>query len=326
MRNRSTTRFLLGLLCWVTVTGSALAHPSAEHDESLRPHNWSELWRAWTLEPAIIIPLLLTAWLYLRGVRLLWRQGGRGHGVRGWEAGCFMAGWLTLTLALVSPVHAWGDVLFSVHMSQHELLMLVAAPLLVLGKPVVASLKGLPAPWTKALIRCTKPGWVQQSWRALTNPFVAWLIHAVVLWVWHIPFLFHAALESEFVHALQHLAFLFSALLFWWAVLEGRQKSLGYGVAVLYMFTTAVHSGFLGALITLASSIWYPDYQGRTESWGLSALEDQQLGGLIMWVPACTVYIIAALALFAAWLSSSEARVRRREMVAAMSEQEEATP
>ena len=95
--------------------------------------------------------------------------------------------------------------------------------------------------------------------------------------------------------------------------LQGRQHALNYGLAVLYLFTTAIHSGLLGALLTFARTVWYPAYAGKTESWGLTPLEDQQLGGLIMWVPACTVYIVAGLALFAAWLRESETRVLRRE-------------
>ena len=88
---------------------------------------------------------------------------------------------------------------------------------------------------------------------------------------------------------------------------------MNYGLAVLYMLTTAIHSGLLGALITFARTVWYPAYEGKTEAWGLTALQDQQLGGLIMWVPACTIYIVAGLALFAAWLRESERRVLKRE-------------
>jgi cytochrome c oxidase assembly factor CtaG len=90
-------------------------------------------------------------------------------------------------------------------------------------------------------------------------------------------------------------------------------QALGYGAAVLYMFTTALHSGLLGALITFAPTVWYPGYLQTTRAWGVSPLEDQQLGGLIMWVPACAVYIVAGLALVAAWLRDSEARVSRWE-------------
>lgn len=293
-----------------------IAHAGKHHADPepvTAPRDWAELAAAWPFEPLVVIPLILTAWVYARGLRRVWREAGVGHGVRTWEALAFAGGWLTLVVALVSPLHPWGNVLFAAHMTQHELLMLVAAPLLVLGRPVVACLKALPPGRAQELLQWTKPAWVQAVWGTITNPFVAWLVHAVVLWAWHIPALFTAALENEFVHALQHLSFLLSALLFWWAVLHGRQRAMGYGAAVLYLFTTAVHSGLLGALITLAGSVFYPDYVGRTDSWGLTPLEDQQLGGLIMWVAACSLYIVAGLVLFAGWLRSSEQRVRRWE-------------
>ncbi|MDT7604479.1 MAG: putative rane protein, partial [Acidobacteriota bacterium] len=128
---------------------------------------------------------------------------------------------------------------------------------------------------------------------------------------------FQATLRSEWVHTAQHLSFLVSALLFWWALVHGRQGLMGYGAGVLYMFTTMVHSGLLGALITFAGTVWYPAYGGLTASWGLTPLEDQQLGGLIMWIPAGLVYIVAGLALFAGWLRESESRVLKRERRAA---------
>ncbi|PYK35494.1 MAG: cytochrome c oxidase assembly protein, partial [Verrucomicrobia bacterium] len=131
---------------------------------------------------------------------------------------------------------------------------------------------------------------------------------------WHAPALFEATLENESIHALQHASFLFSALLFWWAVIHGRKRALGFGLAVLYMFTTALHSGLLGALLTFANSVWYPGYAERTAAWGLTPLEDQQIGGLIMWIPAGLVYIAAGLALFAGWLRESEMRARTFEL------------
>jgi putative membrane protein len=314
MNLRAATRSALVPVVWLAAEPVALAH-SGPHPEgaSAGPRDWHELAGAWALEPLVVIPLLLTAWVYARGLCRLWREAGRGHGVRKWEAACFAGGWFALVVALVSPLHPWGNVLFSVHMTQHELLMLIAAPLLVLGKPVVASLKALPPGRVQALLRWTKPRWMQAVWRFITNPLVAWLLHAVVLWTWHAPVLFRAALQSEFVHALQHLSFLLSAVLFWWAILHRGHGAMGYGAAVLYLFTTAVHSGLLGALITLAGVVWYPDYLGTTQSWGLTPLEDQQLGGLIMWVPACSVYVVAGLALFAGWLRAAGERARRRE-------------
>ncbi|MFL6585090.1 MAG: cytochrome c oxidase assembly protein [Chthoniobacterales bacterium] len=269
------------------------------------PADFDELRYWWVFDPGIVIPLLISALLYAIGVVRLRRVNRHAVGLI--EVSCFVAGWLTLVIALVSPLHPWGAVLFSAHMTQHELLMLVAAPLLVLGRPMLVFLWAVPRSWARKL-----GGWKPAApiWHAVTAPFVAWLVHAVVLWLWHLPALFNATLENDFVHALQHVSFLGSALLFWWAVLHGRQRALGYGAAVLYMFTTALHTSLLGALLTFARTAWYPFYQTTTQSWGLTPLDDQQLGGLIMWIPAGVVYIIAGLALFAGWLREAENRAR----------------
>ncbi|OLE56047.1 MAG: hypothetical protein AUG51_00550 [Acidobacteria bacterium 13_1_20CM_3_53_8] len=287
-----------------------------------KPHNWHDLARTWAWEPGVIIPLVLSGWLYFIGVRKLWKESDKGRGVRRWEAWCYAGGWFALFIALVSPLHPWGRVLFSAHMTQHEILMLVAAPLLVLGRPLIPFLWALPIGWAREVGSWGKLAAVQTVWRAITNPFAAWAIHAVALWVWHIPALFQATVNSELVHTGQHLSFLLSALLFWWALIHGRQGLMGYGAATLYMFTTSIHSGLLGALITFASTVWYPVYLRTTQSWGLTPLEDQQLGGLIMWIPAGLVYIIAGLALFAGWLRESERRVVKREAIRAVTSEE----
>jgi cytochrome c oxidase assembly factor CtaG len=287
----------------------ALAHEG-------RPHTWHDLARAWAFEPVVVAALALSGLLYAVGVRRLWRESA-GRGVRRWEAWAYAGGWFALFVALVSPLHPWGRVLFSAHMTQHEVLMLVAAPLIVLGRPVVAFLWALPVGWARAAGNVAKAGWWQKFWRALTNPLAAWAVHAVALWVWHAPALFQATLRSEWVHTAQHLSFLISALLFWWALVHGRRGWMGYGAATLYVFTTSVHSGLLGVLITLARTVWYPAYDGLTASWGLTPLEDQQLGGLIMWVPAGVVYVAAGLALFAGWVRESDATLERRARRAA---------
>lgn len=274
-----------------------------------QPHNWHDLARAWSFDPLVVIGLALSLVLFVVGFRHLWRT-------RKWEGICFACGWFALFVALVSPLHAWGRVLFSAHMTQHEVLMLVAAPLLVLGRPLVVFLWAFPVGWSRRLGNVGKVRWVQHTWRLLTIPLVAWVVHAVALWIWHVPVLFEAVLQNEWVHTLQHLSFLISALLFWWALIHGPQGAMGYGAAVLYLFTTSIHSGALGALITIAGSVWYPSYIPLTSSWGLTPLEDQQLGGLIMWIPAGLVYIIAGLALFAGWLRESDLRAARRERTA----------
>lgn len=280
-----------------------------------RPHHPRDLLFTWGLDPAVIASLALSGWLYFRGLRRMWSEAGRGRGIRRWEAGTFAAGWFALFVALVSPLHPLGEVLFSAHMTQHELLMLVAAPFLVLGRPVVAFLWAMPVVWSRRMGQWTKARWFQRGWRSITMPLTAWGIHAAALWIWHVPFLFQATLRSDLVHTLQHICFLGSALLFWWALIHGPQGALGYGAAALYVFTTSVHSGVLGALITFAGTVIYPAYLHSTESWGLTALEDQQLGGLIMWVPAGAVYVVAGLALCAGWLRESDRRVGQTLML-----------
>jgi cytochrome c oxidase assembly factor CtaG len=150
---------------------------------------------------------------------------------------------------------------------------------------------------------------VAAVWGFLTAPLAVWLIHGVALWLWHLPSLYQATLDDDLIHACQHLSFFVSAALFWWSLVHGRFGRLGYGAAVLYVFTTSLHSGVLGALLTFAPRLWYPIYDARTAAWGLSPLEDQQLAGLIMWIPAGLVFIVLGLALFAAWLGEAERRV-----------------
>ena len=121
---------------------------------------------------------------------------------------------------------------------------------------------------------------------ALTGPLAVFLLHAIAIWAWHIPRLYEAALHNDGIHALEHVSFVVTAALFWWGMVHGRYGRIGYGVAVLYVFLTAVHSSILGALMTVAPGVWYPAYTAAASAWHLDPLEDQQLAGLLMWVPS----------------------------------------
>jgi putative membrane protein len=286
-----------------------LAHPG----RALAPH---DLWSAWTLEPAVVAALALLALLYTLGSARLVRRTRPGRGPGRWQSAAFWTGWAVLAVALVSPLDAMGGVLFSAHMVQHELLMAVAAPLLVLGRPLVPALWALPPAWRRALGRGARERWIHGLWSVLTRPLVAWALHAVAILAWHAPALYGRTLVSEPVHALQHLCFLGTALLFWWTLIHGRQARARYGAAVFYLFLTAMYTGGFGALLTVASVPWYPGHAATTTAWGLTPLEDQQLAGLIMWVPAGLSYLVAALLLMSAWLGESAERVERRERLA----------
>jgi putative membrane protein len=264
----------------------------------------------WTFEPFTILLLLFSAVWYARGVGALWGKAGRGRGVRGWEVAAFGAGLLSLGLGLLSPLAWVSQILFSAHMTQHELLMLVSAPLLVFGRPFHACFWAFSLRRREWLAAWARSGMKPTAWHALTGPAAACGLHALALWVWHVPAFYEAALRSEAIHALQHASFVLTAALFWWGVVEGRYGRAGYGVGVLYVFLTAVHSSVLGALMTVAPSLWYPSYAVSSARWQIDALEDQQLAGLVMWVPSGVVWIVFGLALLAAWLGESERRAR----------------
>jgi putative membrane protein len=250
----------------------------------------------WSFEGWVIALLAASALAYGIGLRRLWRNAGTGRGVATRQASCFALGWLTLVAALVSPIDALGGHLFSMHMVQHELLMVVAAPLLVLGRPL--------ATWTWALAPAQRRvvgrlfagrAW-SRAWSALTDPLGAFALHAIALWGWHLPLAFDAALAHEGWHIAQHVSFLGTALFFWWSVLGHDPRGrYGAGHATASLFATMMHTGALGALLSLAPSPWYAPYVATTLALGLDPAQDQQLGGLVMWVPAGLVYVVAAL-------------------------------
>jgi putative membrane protein len=249
----------------------------------------------WTFEPWVVVPLLLSAAFYALGLARLWSRAGRGRGITRLQAAAFAGGWLALATALVSPIDRLGGQLFSAHMLQHELLMVLAAPLLCVAQPLVAWTWALAPSRRKGVGRVVRhPAW-RRAWCLLCAPLSAWALHAIVLWAWHAPPLFEKALHHQGWHAFQHASFLGSALLFWWAVLRpGRAHG---GAAMVYVFTTMMHTAFLGALLSLSGRLWYPSYQATAAALGLDPLDDQQLGGLLMWVPAGLAYLASGLAL-----------------------------
>jgi len=290
--------------CNLTLYIVLLSVSSFAHGD--KPHDTHELLEAWSFDPLVVLMLAASATVYLIGIRNLWRESATGSAISVRGAACYAIGWLSLVVALVSPVHSWGEVLFSAHMTQHEILMLISAPLIVLGRPLIAAMWALPREWRLKAGSAARTDAIGGTWAFLTGATVAFIVHGVALWIWHIPALFQATIESDVVHTLQHASFFGSALLFWWAIIYGKRGIASYGAGILYLFITSIHSGILGAFLTFTRHVWYPIYAPTTAEWGMTPIEDQQLGGLIMWVPAGLVYIVAALFMFAAWINSSE--------------------
>jgi putative membrane protein len=284
--------------------------PAAARAHTGRAPEPHDLWSAWSAQPVVLVAIGAGTWAYLLGVRRLWARAGRGHGVAAWRVGCWLGGMLAVAIALLSPVDAVSEALFAVHMVQHLLLMLAAAPLIALAEPLLPMLWAMPQGARRAVGGWWRRAFVLRAvWRAIARPFAAWMLHVGAVLLWHLPRLYDAAARDPAVHVLEHLGFVATAVLFWWVLTDRRaRRHLGTGAAILYLFTAALASTLLGAAIALAPHPWYTAHWGTTAAWGLTPLEDQQIAGLIMWVPAGLVYLIALAPLLV--------RVLRRDHVA----------
>ncbi|MBV9748208.1 MAG: cytochrome c oxidase assembly protein [Acetobacteraceae bacterium] len=259
----------------------------------------------WTLDGWIVGPLLLAALLFALGWRRLIERSGRGRAELKRRGAAYAVGLAVLALALVSPLHEAGERSFAAHMAEHELIMLVAAPLLVLAEPLPIMLWAFPPGGRRWIGDVAASAPVAAIWAALSAPITATLIQAAALWLWHAPALFDRALASDGWHAAQHLSFLVSALVFWSAMLSRRTPR---ALAALCLVATSLVSGALGALMAFATSPWYVGYARLGMApFGLTPAEDQQVAGLLMWVPGGLVHAGAALILVRAMLIRPEA-------------------
>jgi putative membrane protein len=265
---------------------------------------------------AAFVLLLVAGSLYVLGYARLAR---RGVHTRVAELVAFGCGWIALIVAILPPLDDLAVQLFSAHMAQHELMMLVGAPLVMAGRPLPMWLWALPGAARARAAGALQVGVVGRGWRVLTTPLVAWALHGATVWVWHFPALYDLAVGNEAVHAVQHAMFVGTSILFWWGLLYGRYGRAGYGAAVFYVFTTVVHTGLLGALLTFAGVPLFPAYLAPAARRGIDPLADQQVAGLIMWVPAGVILTLLGLALFVAWLGEAERRAGTIVSVAVLS-------
>ena len=257
---------------------------------------WRLLTTAWDGEPSVLIGCAALVAGYVAATR---RRPTR-------HAWSFFAGVLVFLFAQCSPLDALGDTyLFSAHMIQHLLLLLIVPPLLILG---------IPAWLAEAWLARPRIGRME---RLLRQPAVAWLLGIGTMYVWHLPALYNATLAHVGIHIVEHLCFLATGVIFWWPVCAPLPASRYASLAtMLYLFTAAVGSSVLGIILTFASPGLYPAYLHPVDTrgflslirdrWGISPTVDQQFGGLIMWVPGGLVYLCAIVGTFARWQNEAE--------------------
>ena len=280
----------LPLLALTALSSAVFAHAGEQHVDP----------PGWTFDAWVTGPLAGVLLLFLVGrARLAGRSRVRRSGI--W---LFLAGWSVLTLALVSPLHEGGEQSFTLHMIEHEIIMLVATLLLAASSPAGVLAWGLPI----ALRRALRGSWrapLSKLWRRVTEPVTATILQALVMWAWHAPALFNRALVSPWWHVAQHGSFILASLIFWRAMLDVRRG--GYLLSAVCLFLTSLVEGVLGALMALSVSPWYAAYAAMELSGiGLDPVSDQQLAGLVMWIPGGLVHGAAAIVLLHRWLSRSE--------------------
>ncbi len=256
------------------------------------PYDW-----AWSLHPSVLFGTGLLGALYFYGIGPLRDRLGLGPPASPWQILSFCAALMVLLASLNGPVHDLSDYyLFSVHMVQHLVLTLVFPPLLLAGVPG----------WLLRPLLVRRG--VLPIARVLTRPWMAALLFSASIIIWHLVPFYDGMMRDHEIHIATHLLFMVTATLMWWPVMSPIQElpRLAPGLAMLYLFLIGIPMQVLGALITFADSILYPWYVAAPRTWGLSPLDDQRLGGLLMWIPG-NLWIFGAIAvLFFRWSSQEE--------------------
>ncbi|MDP9340830.1 MAG: cytochrome c oxidase assembly protein [Actinomycetota bacterium] len=266
---------------------------------------------SWRFDPVPFALTVAAATLYLVAARRVWRTRGPSAFPRR-RASFFFAGLGVLLVALESPVHAYAGRLLSVHMAQHLMITMVAAPLLVLGTPAMLALQASSRGVRRSVLLPVLHGPVG---RVVGWPVLGWALFAAVMWATHVPPLYVAAVRSEAIHTLEHVAYLVAALLFWLPVvgLDPSPRRLSHPARLLYLFLSMPVTAVLGLAIYSASHVLYQPYVASTRSLGLSPLGDQHLAGALMWEGGMLVMVVALGAVLFDWLAREEREAERED-------------
>jgi putative membrane protein len=288
----------------------ALPSPSFAHGGPAPAPSFPGLLLEWRMEPMVLLGLAVAAiaWLMLAR-RVAARHPGHPH--PRWRSAAFLGGLAVLGLAVLSPIEAYEGELFSVHMLQHMLLELVAAPLLLLGAPATLALRAATPSVRSRLLTVLHSRIVT----VLSFPLLAWVLFAAVNWGWHFSKLYDLALETPWLHDIQHLTFLGAALLFWWPVIgaDPARWRLPHPVRLFYLFLAMPQNSFLGIALMSAPTALYPHYLTNVRNWGPTPAVDQSVGGMLMWVGGDVVFLLAMGLVVAAWVRVEDRRTARAD-------------
>ncbi|MGE5596512.1 MAG: cytochrome c oxidase assembly protein [Hyphomicrobiales bacterium] len=287
--------------------GVALAHGTTV----LEKPTFSTLITGWDLDPLFIISIGLAAWVYYSAVRHVNRAHPHSP-VPKRRSVYFALGLASLVVAIMSPLAAYDTTLFAAHMWQHMILTMVSAPLLLLGAPITLALR-VASPRVRKDVLLP----ILHSWpvKVIAFPVVAWLVFAGTMWLSHFLPIFNAALENAWLHRMEHLWYIAAALLFWWPVVavDPSPWRMNHPVRLLYLFLQMPQNSFLALAIYSAGSPLYPHYESLTRAWGPSALTDQELAGITMWVFGDLLFLAALGIVAYGWVQHEERETERMD-------------
>jgi putative membrane protein len=264
---------------------------------------------SWSWRPEIILSLVLAATIHLAG-RWRLKQRGGGQVIAPWRTAAYLGGLAVLWLALMSPIDVLSSQYFFMHMIQHLLLVMIAAPLLLIGNPMPIMLWGLPSTLRLEVGQWLRPdATFRRVVAAVTRPGLVWLYFVVAVVGWHDPNAYNATLESDIVHDLEHISFFGTAILFWWhvtGVAPRMHKRLSTGARIGYTLAAVPPNAITGIAISFASAPIYTYYETVPRLGSMTVMQDQMLGGTIMWIPGSMMYLLAALILVAKLVREEE--------------------
>jgi putative membrane protein len=296
---------VIGALTLAALALPLFVSPVAAHGQTVAAPELPGVLLAWSLDPLPLLGVTIAAAAFLLAETYVARRHPSNPPHR-WRRWAFLGGLAAIVLALASPIETYEGQLFSVHMVQHMLLELVAAPLLLLGAPATLALRAA-SPSVRRMMLRVLHGWPSAI---LTFPLLTWLVFAAVNWGWHFSDLYDQALENPPLHYLQHATFLGAALLFWWPVVgaDPARWRLPRPARLFYLFLAMPQNSFLGVALMSAPVVLYPHYLSNLRTWGPSALADQNLGGILMWVFGDVAFLIGMAAVVAGWARHEDRR------------------
>ena len=269
----------------------------------------------WSFSFFVLISLGAVLVVYFWGTRRLSLRSNRKSSgkIKKWAFGGSLA---ALLVALISPVDVYSNDLFFVHMIQHLLLVMVAAPLIRIASPMAEYLWGLPeairGPIGNML---AKKGLIRVFLYGVTTPLVAWILFAIVMWVWHVPEIYDMALKSKGLHNFEHITMFFVGIVFWWPVLGSPVlfRQLAFPLRFLYLFLALMQNVILAAILTYTDTAIYRFYVDSPLHWGISSTTDQQLGGVIMWIIGSMMFAGVTIVLLYMWLERDHRRMLKKQ-------------